>query len=512
MNIEVIEVVIVLIVIFFQLRVFIGTFKQITLYRHSVPELAKIKISKFRIAASRLQALSPETILEQLSKSRNISQESNSSQEIQLWAAPTGNEEMLTISVIEASTKDTAVFGNVEHALNRYLIRNHGAATDFNLVKDVVERNIGALEEDINLTLSVPLYLGLMGTMIGIVIGLFNIPDLNLALNAEGNDALLSQGISLLIGGVKVAMIASFVGLLLTIISSSWLFKGSRSLVEYRKNDFYTFVQTELLPVLNQSMGSTFSSLQRNLLLFNNEFGQNLEKLSVLFTSNYEAIVAQERVLNQLEHIDLGKMAKFNITVLQELQKSTKEFQQFNQYLNGINSFVASTQRLAEKAESILQRTDNFGEIADNLEDKLDQSQALLDFLSVHFKDLEGHKALVGGAVADVGHYLSGTFEELKQHIQNSTDNVRQFTVDEVELLKNALSESRTNLGNLSYLESLNRDVSQFKSKSASQGDRIGDLLTDLQQHMQATTEVLKEIKQGSFGYRMRNLFSKEKK
>src|SRR5690606_28850043 len=82
------------------------------------------------------------------------------------------------VNIIESDAKKNCVFEKILFSVNNYLIRNRGAASDFNLIKDIVERNTDAVEEDINSSIGIPLYLGLMGTMMGIVIGLFNMPDL----------------------------------------------------------------------------------------------------------------------------------------------------------------------------------------------------------------------------------------------------------------------------------------------------------------------------------------------
>src|SRR5690606_24553904 len=83
-----------------------------------------------------------------------------------------------------------------------------------------------------------------------------------------------------LIGGVKIAMIASFVGLLLTIILSGWLYKGAKTEAEGRKNDFFTWIQTNLLPVLSQNVSSSIYSLQANLVKFNDNFTINIQSFN----------------------------------------------------------------------------------------------------------------------------------------------------------------------------------------------------------------------------------------
>jgi hypothetical protein len=83
------------------------------------------------------------------------------------------NIDKTEVNIIETSATKNLVFEKILFSTNNYLIRNRGAASDFNLIKDIVERNIDAVEEDINSSIGIPLYLGLMGTMMGIVIGLF---------------------------------------------------------------------------------------------------------------------------------------------------------------------------------------------------------------------------------------------------------------------------------------------------------------------------------------------------
>src|SRR5690625_2919753 len=56
--------------------------------------------------------------------------------------------------------------------LNKYLLNNKGAVSDYHLMKDIVDRNCDAKEDEIQAQIPIPLYLGLAGTMLGILIGL----------------------------------------------------------------------------------------------------------------------------------------------------------------------------------------------------------------------------------------------------------------------------------------------------------------------------------------------------
>jgi len=374
-------------------------------------------------------------------------------------------------------------FKKIIQSLNAYLERNNTGATDFNLIKDVVERNTNSLEEGINLTISVPLYLGLMGTMTGIVVGLFNMYDIQNVVSDEN----LGSGINILLGGVKIAMISSLSGLALTVLNSGLFFRLAKNKLEEEKNDFYTFIQTELLPVVNQSLNATFDSLQRNLLKFNSEFTINLNRLGGLFDINYEALKAQKATMDMLKEIDLEKTAKYNVQVFKQLHVSMEEFEKFNQYLASINAFV-------NKVNYLIKRTENFESIAGGIDKRLAESHQLMEFIQSHFKALDDRKKIIQHTVINVDDAISEAINNLKAHTQNSIEKVKKFTIDETEALKSALSDSRTNLSNLAYLENLKKDVSLFKDSSAIQGEKVKQELAGLNENIDRLYEVLEEI------------------
>ncbi len=522
MKIEFIEIILVSIIVSIQLVVFVRTFFKIRLFKKIIPDVNSLYVTKVFVPVSDLETFSPREFLENIDNYKETQGEHNTvedldqSENLDLFNEShniNNNVEKTEVNIIEFDGKANKVLDNILFSVNNYLIRNRGAASDFNLMKDIVERNTDAVEEDINLSVGTPLYLGLMGTMMGIVIALFYMPDLSVELGNEQSGQTLDEGISMLIGGVKIAMIASFMGLMLTIINSGWIFKGSRSYSEARKNEFYTFVQIELLPIINQGLASTLESLQRNLLQFNSEFSRNLKGLTGVFDSNRSAIREQKELLDAIDKAKVSEMTKYNVAVLKQLDLSVGKFEKFNSFLSNTTQFVENSQLIVTKSNELLARTDNFRTIAENIESKLSQSQQLLAFLSEHFNKLEEHKEFTSNTVADVGHSISETFKELKEHIQNSSEAVKQFTIDETEALKNALSESKTNLVNLEHLATLKSDVSQFKNSSASQGERLKQTIDDLNRNMAKAIVVLEQIEnKKNVLSSVKNLFKSKKK
>ena len=113
----------------------------------------------------------------------------------------------VSVSQLNIST-DNETLKEIKNALNMYLQKNKGAASDFYLMKDVVERYCDAEEEEINVQQPIPLYLGLMGTMVGIIVGIGFI-----AVSGGLSSASLMDNITSLMTCVAIAMAASLVGI-----------------------------------------------------------------------------------------------------------------------------------------------------------------------------------------------------------------------------------------------------------------------------------------------------------
>ena len=132
-------------------------------------------------------------------------------------------------TIILHKNEQSILLKDVVKTINNYLKKNKGGAADFHLIKDIVERHTDSIDEEINHKLPVPIYLGLMGTVLGIIIGLYSLSfEYNPATNALDGE-LFVNSVDGLITGVKQAMICSFVGLGLTTLLSSWRYMGAKS-------------------------------------------------------------------------------------------------------------------------------------------------------------------------------------------------------------------------------------------------------------------------------------------
>ncbi len=362
-----------------------------------------------------------------------------------------------------------AVTKKIVYSLNTYLLRNKGVASDFHLIKDVVERNCDSVEEEIHQTIALPLYLGLLGTFLGIIVGLVKISGIDFGGENNGMDIAISA----LLKGVMIAMVASFFGLALTVLNNGLFFKVAKALLGERRNDFYTFIQTELLPVLNQNINSTFASLQQNLYQFNSEFKTNLTMLKEVMGKNYHALVSQEKILNSLENMDITAFGKANVVILQELNLSTERLAQFNAYLGQLNELMHATRGVSGRLDSALERSEHFDALGQRLVSMFEENQQLSTFLKSHYQSLDDSRQLIVRAVNGVGNTLDESLEKLKLFTQERINEVQKITLREMDLLQNQYPEKWKNLDSLAYLETMNRHLSELKQGTVQQSNRM---------------------------------------
>lgn len=399
------------------------------------------------------------------------------------------------ISYNKVGKKGNAITQKIIDSLNIYLIRNKGVASDFHLIKDVVERNCDVIEEDINQTISMPLYIGLLGTFFGIVVGLFQISGVDFASQSADNSSAIDEAISLLLGGVKIAMIASFTGLFLTIYSTGYLFRGTKAIVEDYKNDFYTFIQIDLLPLLNQNINSTLYSLQNNLHKFNEEFKTNVVQLSSVMGKNHDALIAQEKILSTLDSMDITEFAKANVTVLRELKLSTDKFSEFNQYLTQMNQMVSNSKSYTEKVNEMISRTDNFNELGKHILESFGQNKLLIEFLQQHYNSLDESHQLITNSVSRVNNTLDESLDSLRIFTQDKIIEVQKLVNKEMDLLENQYPEKWKKLDNLSHLQSLNNNLNEIKISNTSQMSSLTTEIKEVNKKLLLATKQLEQIK-----------------
>lgn len=517
---EAIELIGICIIIVVQFYIFYKTKSKISLFKSIFPnsncfEIIKPGFSPYLFELHPKELLSDIYKYEQKSLPTIIQTEIVSDEGLVLRPELYEEDTRVFVDLIYKKSEGNHVTDKIIYALNTYLIRNKGVASDFHLIKDVIERNTDAIEDDISQSISLPLYLGLLGTFLGIVFGLFQISGVDFATEP----AALDSAISLLLGGVKIAMIASFTGLLLTIINSGYFFKGAKIFVEDKKNDFYTFIQIDLLPLLNQNINSTLFSLQSNLHKFNEEFKGNVGKLSTVMGKNHDALIAQENILTTLENMDIMEFAKANVKVLRELKVSTEKFTEFNTYLGTTTQLVKETKGFSLKLNEIIERTGNFHELGKQLVSIFSENQELIKFLQSHYNSLDNSHQLITKSVNSVNNTLDESLEQLKIFTQDKIIEIQKVSNKQFELMQESyeMMESEypqqlKKLDNLTLLDTVNKNLSDMKMSSSSQIDSVSHEIKSSNEKLSKVIIELEAIKKNSENFKSNKFFSSFRK
>lgn len=230
--------------------------------------------------------------------------------------------------------------------INAYLVNNNSGVIDCQVIKDFLDRKISRLEESIDTTISIPLYLGLCATISGIVVGLIFL----------GIRGVNDSNITGLLVDVAVAMLASFTGVLFTVMTTHSYSESLENISE-KRNDFLNWLQMAYQPGRNDSFSAALMMMTSQLNDFNDTFKVNTSNLRRALNdvnSNYDK---QIDIIKAVQSMDLTAIASNNLEVaktLGEIKGGVEDllevFSDSKEYLSTVN---ALNQRLGDIEERV---------------------------------------------------------------------------------------------------------------------------------------------------------------
>jgi len=314
--------------------------------------------------------------------------------------------------------------------INNYIASCGGTVPDFNIVKDIIERQVDNFEEKINTFLTVPLFLGLVGTITGIILGLGDV-------NVE-NEKFVYE----LTEHVKIAMVTSLVGLALTVINSAIVFNIAKNKMDYRRNIFYNFLHSEkagnLFPSVSGNLENVLRNMHQNLEQFNSGLSGNLKKFEEVFSNNKELIDSNRELIEALRNSSALKNMKeivgYNSKVSGELNATFKNLDEFNKYVLLIIDLVkklGSFEPITEGTVSLAKAADNLKILAGNIDKNVAVNTYLMNFLTRHLEAIEkiseDAKQAAEKAGTEASTMLAKQNNELTNSMQSLSDNIKFF-------------------------------------------------------------------------------------
>ena len=408
------------------------------------------------------------------------------------------------------SSKD---FDEIINTINRYLSHNKGSA-DYAILKDITDRNCDAVEAQIEATASIPIYIGLCGTLIGIVLGvavlgfrggidaLFDttpvvmvesISEANSELRTEGSKIKTKdgnvyefsrgqwslyknpgeEGIKNLLQGVGIAMLTTLFGVLFTIVGA-WSSKRSSRVNEEKKNGFLSWLQAELLPQMSNDLGQVIFQMQRNLTKFNNTFASNTSQLDSVLKGINTTYEDQTRLLKAVEKLKIDEIATANIRVLQELKECTDEIEELGQLVSNTTEYITKVDNLNSLLSSHLDRTrliENMGQ-----------------FFREEVTQIEQRKHAIANSTADIDANMQRAFGQLREHTDREYQQLGEALANkhadflraieaQQEALNRKLEETSQLVQELKNLTAVKESMEQLALAEQSQNAKIETLV-----------------------------------
>lgn len=423
-----------------------------------------------------------------LSNDKSISYYSRSQTGNWIEKLPSSVQKLFSKILFTSKTTSENIPVEIFHSINTYLTKNKGAVNDFNLMKDIVERNCETLEEEINAQTPIPLYMGLMGTMLGIVIGLFTMPGIS--------DSNFENSIDLLIGGVKIAMISSALGVLLTTLSS-WSYKRSKTELEKGKNKFYTFLQTELLPDLSDSSESIVRKFEKVIVNFSKDFSENAKSFNtnleffILSMKNMDQVAINfKQLTKQIEALSLMGLTRNNLDILQRFSNVGSQIEKFTDYLSQINSFVEQSRHLNRHLALQLEKTNEIEKITLGINQMITTQDSIVKLLEAEILSYHERKKMLSISITDTDTILQDGLDQLKSTVNTVNKGVIESVVNIDAKFEQLFSDIHQKINRIIEDENTFNEIKKIDNINKN----LEELILTIKQSNESTQQILFEL------------------
>lgn len=271
------------------------------------------------------------------------------------------DEDYIDLSLIAIPTNKPVKkrFEVIVYRTNEYLCKNTGTSADLSILEDICNNQKAALDDEIHSSLNIPLYLGLAGTFIGIITGVSGINFQQIF--GTTNDF---TGLQHLLYGVGLAMFASFIGLILSILNSAILYKSAVAKSNDGKEEYMDFLRRELMPLLSNSMASSLNSLKGVLGHFVDKFGRNLDAYADSAELLNDNLEKQHLVLSEINKLSLTRTANKIADIFMQLKDSSDSLTVFHSYQEQLNSTISNVSGIINQMQVLI---NNFNEFSTGL-------------------------------------------------------------------------------------------------------------------------------------------------
>lgn len=250
--------------------------------------------------------------------------------------------------VLKDVSEHDAELHNLIRDINEYIEKSKGTVA-FSIIQNKTERRISMLYEIATSKLSFPTQIGLMGTFTGVFLGLFMF-----LIGTTKSGQITDDAINSLISGVLVSMATSCLGIFLLIKSHSKSSKITNQ-IDRDKNEFYEWVQNELMPSVDVSMVEAIGKLHETIGQFEPTFSGVINRFKDAFKDVTGAFGDDFRLSVQIVKESVDQMGdnidkiNHNIDLQTELLGTIRS----KELITGMDAFVEASKKFGEITGSL---------------------------------------------------------------------------------------------------------------------------------------------------------------
>lgn len=405
----------------------------------------------------------------------------------------------VNVSLI-TTTGGSNAFKEVVYETNEYLCKNVGTSADLGVLQDICDKKLEVKENAVKSTLNLPLFIGLGGTFIGIIIGVIGFAiDLNTLFDSTATTVRTEKVVDMpvtnnnvteisanpyfgttqeesgdetnslqfLLIGIGCAMAASLCGLILMVYNTAINYRQATAELDTKRNEYFDFLRRELMPTLANSMSSSLNSLKSVLGHFVDKFGKNLDAYADSAELLNENLEKQHLVLAQIQEIGMTRMANRVASAFVQLNEAADALNTFHQYQQDLNTTIHHVQGGVAQIDSLIAKFDSFISVLSSVAN----AQGTAIALQQQFK------------------------EAIEQHFPTGSDGREIWRKEFDYLLTDAQNVSRqlnTQLSqNTSYVQQFVADNSKFFTSF----DEMRSVLNALVEYSNAQSECYRDLK-----------------
>ena len=279
------------------------------------------------------------------------------------------------------------------------------------------------------------------------------------------HNAVATDGILSLFGGVAIATISSIIGIILNVISTN-SGKESKTIVESKKHIFISWLQAELLPNISNDFSSALIKLGGDLTSFNATFSQNASLLKKTISQISNATLAQTNLLDSINRLDVKRIATANIKVCEKLESCTSELDKLADNLTTIENKISAIGGFLEQGVNEYERRNTY----------IQDASAKVDIAV-----MEGHEKLTQ-TTEDVFQRYRDLLDAIYIKTKGTTEELYKKYETDAEKLYNVLTNKLDDIkcieDELKNLVAVKDTISSLDKSTITQNKKIDSLVS----------------------------------